>query len=164
MVGPDRRIDIPLVEPETPLHLFRKQNHKRCGAGMPGSTPSTVHSGDGDDMDDNDSNYSNESMLPMDGPDNQMPMTVMEDMPENVSACSPAQGHPKSLGSLPSNASLGRAGRHLSAVPMRCRQLSGRVAKLRQGQSSWIRARRPSKTWLQNSGFLVMLMSSRRYD
>ena len=44
-------------------------------------------------MDDNDSNYSNESMLPMDGPDNQMPMTMMEDMPENVSACSPAQGH-----------------------------------------------------------------------
>ncbi|CAE7637314.1 STR6 [Symbiodinium sp. CCMP2456] len=41
---------------------------------------------DGDDMDDNDTNYSNESMLPMDGPDNQMPMTTMEDMPENVSA------------------------------------------------------------------------------
>lgn len=60
-----------------------------AGADMAGgnrTNETNLTESDGDDMDDNDSNYSNESMLPMDGPDNQMPMTMMEDMPENVSA------------------------------------------------------------------------------
>ncbi|CAE7905676.1 STR6, partial [Symbiodinium necroappetens] len=71
---------------ETATRVFQQLSAGVDSAGGNLTNETNMTESDGDDMDDNDSNYSNESMLPMDGPDNQMPMTMMEDMPENVSA------------------------------------------------------------------------------